>query len=234
MVTAATSCPCGYRSTTDHFHFTPLVLNDLFDPGLLRIMRRINVHSWPQAQGQALADLCAAQAITVISVVTPNTTMRATGRELIRSALLTVLGKHLGHSPETVPLSSAALRAPALTVPGHAIGLSVSHEAGLTLAAIHRHGPIGVDLVRIETLPDWEPVAMIYLGRHAHQRILAMTTLQRPLAFGREWTRVEACLKCLGLGLVEWNSLLEHRMSRCETFELALPDGLTGTVAVLR
>ena len=197
-------------------------------------MRLINVHSWPQAQGQALADLGAGQAITVISVVTPNTTMRATGRELIRSALLTVLGRHLGHSPETVPLSPTALHAPALTLPEHAIDLSVSHEAGMTLAAIHRHGPIGIDVMRIEALPDWELVTMNYLGPHAHQRISAMTSLQRPLAFGREWTRFEACLKCLGLGLVEWNDLLEQRMSRCDTFELALPDGLTGTVAVLR
>ena len=134
--------------------------------------------------------------------------------------------------PETVPLSSAERHATALTLQGHTIGLSVSHEAGLTLAAIHRRGPIGIDVMRIQALSDWEPVAVNYLGRHAHQRILAMPALHRPLAFGREWTRVEASLKCLGLGLVEWTNLLDQQINRCETIELALPDGLTGTVAI--
>ena len=204
----------------------------IFDLDLPPIKRRIDVHPWPQAQGEALADLDTEQAITVISVVTSNTTMRETGRNLIRSAMRAVLGKHLYLSPDTVPLSSAARHAPALTLPGHTIGLSVSHEAGLTLAAIHRRGPIGIDVMRIQAQPDWEPVAVNYLGRHAHQRILAMSPVQRPFAFGREWTRVEASLKCLGLGLVEWNNLLEHQMNRCETIKLALPVGLTGTVAV--
>ena len=158
--------------------------------------------------------------------------MRETGRNLVRSALRAVLGKHLCQPPETVPLSSAERHATALTLQGHTIGLSVSHEAGLTLAAIHRHGPFGIDIMRIEALADWEPVAKNYLGLHAHQRILAMTPLQRPFAFGHEWTRVEASLKCLGLGLVEWTNLLDQQINRCETIELALPDGLTGTVAI--
>lgn len=196
-------------------------------------MRPISVHPWPQAEGRALADLESGQAIAVISVITPNTPIRDAGRVLIRCALRAILGEHLGLSPETVVLSSVAIHSPKLTLPGHAIGLSVSHEAGLTLAAIRRHGAIGIDLLRIEPLHDWELVAMNYLGRHAHQRIAAMAPLQRPLAFVREWTRAEACLKCLGLGLVEWSDLLEKRMNLCETIELALPDGLAGAVAVL-
>lgn len=204
----------------------------IFDSQLQPIIRLINVHPWPDSQGAALADLDTGHAISVISVVTPNTTMRAPGRRLIRSALREVLGTHLGHSPEMVQLSSGAIHAPKLTLPGHGIGLSVSHEAGLTLAAIHRHGAIGIDIMRVQALPDWESVAISYLGRHAHQRISVMPPLQRPFAFAREWTRVEACLKCLGVGLVEWNNLLENRMNRCETTALALPDGLTGTIAI--
>ncbi len=203
-----------------------------FDSQFQPIKRRINVHPWPETQRAAVADLDTGQAITVISVVTQNSTMRETGRQLIRSALRAVLGKHLYLSPETVPLSSADRHAPALTLQGHTIGLSVSHVAGLTLAAIHRRGPIGIDIMRIEALPDWEPVAINYLGRHAHQRILAIIPSQRSLAFGREWTRVEACLKCLGLGLVEWNNLLERQINRCETIELAMPAGLAGSVAI--
>ena len=204
----------------------------IFDPDPPPFKQRIHVHAWPEAQGPALADLDTAQAITVISVVTPDTTMRATGRNLIRTALREVLGKHLGQSPETVPLSSTTRQEPALTVQGYPFGLSVSHEAGLTLAAINRRGPIGIDVMRIQALPDWEPVAVNYLGHYAHQRILAMPALHRPLAFGREWTRVEASLKCLGLGLVEWTSSLNQQINRCETIELALPDGLTGTIAI--
>lgn len=195
-------------------------------------MHRIEVRSWPQAQHRALADLDAGQALTVIAVATPETTLRDAGRELIRKALRAVLGGHLGCPPEAVPLRSAPGQAPDLA--GLGIGLSVSHEAGLSLAAIHRRGAVGIDLMRVETLPDWEQLARDYLGCDARRRIAAAPEPQRPQAFGREWTRAEAGLKCLGLGLTEWSPGLDRRLRRCATAELALPAGLAGALAVLQ
>ena len=190
------------------------------------------MHPWPHAQGEALTELASAQAITVLSVVTPDNTMRATGRQLIRAALIAVLGTHTGRLPQTISLGIDARAASSLAGSAHDIGLSVSHEAVLTLGAIHRLGPIGIDVMRIEALPDWAQVAIDYVGRDMYQRLMVTTTSQRPLAFGREWTRLEACLKCLGVGLIECDTGLARRMSLCRTFELALPDGLAGTVAV--
>ena len=196
------------------------------------VIRRLKVHPWPQAQGEALTELASAQAITVLSVVTASNTMRATGRQLIRAALCAVLATHTGQLPKTISFGINAPDASPLTWSGQPIGFSVSHEAGLTLGAIHRLGPIGIDVMRIEALPDWALVAIDYLGRDTYERLMATPTSQRPHAFGREWTRLEACLKCLGVGLIECDAGLARRRSLCRIFELALPDGLAGTVAV--
>ena len=170
----------------------------------------------------------------VISMATPDSPLRDTARTQVRSALREVLGLQLGCAPETIQLMSVPGQALRVELPGHdirTIGLSTSHEAGLSVAAIRRHGPVGIDIMRITPAFDWQAVARDYLGPLALQRIASQAGHEQPQAFAREWTRLEAGLKCLGIGLQEWCPALAQRLESCRMMALDLHTGLCGAVA---
>lgn len=172
----------------------------------------------------------------VLMLVTPATTLRDEARALVRTALRSCLAPLLDCVPATVPLHIEPGQAPRLDVPGRSIHLSISHEAGLTLAAVRDGGRVGVDLMRATdaALPDWQATAHDYLGPEATARILAVSAAQRPRAFARAWTRHEAALKCLGLPLSEWTPALARTLASCDLTDLALPAGYVGAVALHR
>jgi 4'-phosphopantetheinyl transferase len=173
----------------------------------------------------------------IIAVPTPHTNQRSQARELVRSALRESLGRLLGCGPETVPLDIEPGQAPRLTLPASSstsAHLSISHEAGLSLAAIRVGGPIGIDLMALDyaDLPDCEALARDYLGPPALAALQATAAPQRQAAFARAWTAHEACLKCLGLPLQEWSPGLARRIARCRIVELALPADYVGAAAL--
>ncbi|CDS53176.1 4'-phosphopantetheinyl transferase [Polaromonas sp. CG9_12] len=216
--------------------------------GLLRFKsheKALAVHPWPASRallaakvgnGSGLLRLAgsgAAAELLVISVVTPDSTLRDTARAQLRGALREVLSLQLGCVPESIVLKSMPGQVLHVELPdyGHNIGLSVSHEAGLSVAALRRNGPVGVDILRIAPAFDWQAVARDYLGPQAVRRIASLPEPEQPLAFAREWTRLEAGLKCLGIGLQEWSPALAQRLARCQLMALDLPSGLCGMVA---
>jgi 4'-phosphopantetheinyl transferase len=171
----------------------------------------------------------------VLAVAAPDTVIRDRARDLVRQALREALGVLLELPPHAVRLVSQPGQPLRLDTPGPRIGLSVTHERGLSLAAIYGGGAVGIDLMRVEQrsdwLPDWEPVARAYLGDQAHDRIARQLPAKRPLSFAQEWTRLEACLKCKSLPLQEWSPALQHDLLRCRMFDLELPEGFVGTLA---
>ena len=83
----------------------------------------------------------------------------------------------------------------------------------MSVAAIHLHGPVGIDIVRRDAIAqaeaDWPMLARDYLGPAASERISQANPAQRLQIFATEWTAQEARLKCRGLGLVEWDATRE-------------------------
>ena len=212
--------------------------------GFLRLKspeKALAVHPWPAsrallANGYGLlrpAGSGAAAELLVVSVVTPDSTLRDAARAQMRGALREVLGLQLGCTPESIVLNSIPGQALRVEQPSDSqnIGLSASHEAGLSVAAIRRQGPVGIDIMRIAPAFDWQAVARDYLGPQAWHRIASQPAPEQPQAFAREWTRLEAGLKCLGIGLQEWNPSLAQRFERCRFMALHLPSGLCGAVA---
>jgi 4'-phosphopantetheinyl transferase len=115
-------------------------------------------------------------------------------------------------------------------------GLSVSHEQGLSLAAIAPQGPVGVDLLAVTAVPDADEclrLARDYLGSHTAQALAALPATQRTMAFARAWTAQEARLKCMGLGLDEWSPENEATWPQLHQDPLTLPQGYLGSVAHL-
>lgn len=166
----------------------------------------------------------------VLMVATPETTLRDEARGLVRGALRSFLSRLAGCPPAAVPLHADPGQAPRLDFDGLSIHLSISHEAGLSLAAVRNGGKVGVDLMRAAdaAMPDWQAVAHDYLGPAA----LAAIEVEGPAAFARAWTRHEAALKCLGLPLQEWTPALGRELARCHVTQLALPPAYIGAVAL--
>lgn len=196
----------------------------------------VMTHAWPQAAACALAALRATPALAVIRIATPDTEMRQAARVHTRAAVRNLLAAVLQQPAATLPLISQPGQALMLDQPGTHIGLSVSHAPGLSVAAVHRHGAVGVDVMRTgdgaDGMPDWETVARDYLGPAAQRRIAQATPGQQALAFARAWTAHEARLKCLGLALTEWTPALEQRLATCTVTVLDVLPGWCGAVAV--
>jgi 4'-phosphopantetheinyl transferase len=195
----------------------------------------IPILHWPAAP-QFFAETDS-KSIVVLGVSTPHSAIRNEARKQIRLALHQVLGSLLNRPPESIQIVSQAGQPLRLSSPDQNIGLSVTHEPGLSLAAINRHGPVGIDLMVISEqsswMADWEGVANDYLGEDARRRIAKEQPAHRIKAFAQEWTRLEASLKCYGLPLIESTPALDRQLKQCCLFELILPAGMVGAVATL-
>jgi len=170
----------------------------------------------------------------VLMVATPDTTVRDEARALVRTALRDYLAPLIGCAPAAVPLQIEPGQSPRLALADRPLHLSISHEAGLTLAALRSGGKVGVDLMRTAEapLPDWEALAHDYLGPEVMDQLIGLDAAERPHGFARAWTRHEAALKCLGLPLQEWTPALARALASCEVAVLALPDGYIGALAL--
>ena len=170
--------------------------------------------------------------VFVIAVKTPDHPDRTVARTTIRTAIKDVLGELWGCAPTHVTLTHTPgepLRAQAPNSP--AWGLSVSHDAGLSVAAVNRLGPVGVDIVCESQAFDWHAVAHDYLGPAMARQLASHPLASQNQQFLRAWARHEACLKCLSLGLVEWSPALQSRLAALQVVDLQLPAGWLGAVA---
>jgi 4'-phosphopantetheinyl transferase len=161
-------------------------------------------------------------------------TGRVDARARIRVALREALGELAGLPPEAVMIQSTAGCAPAVSYLRPAATLpriSISHDEPLSLAAIHLHGPVGIDVARVQDIPDWRAVAHDYLGPHAARLLDAELPEHRAAAFARAWSAHEARLKCHRLQLAEWTPRLADVLASCHCRALSLPAGFAGAVA---
>lgn len=203
------------------------------------------VHPWPGA----LPAPC--EGVIVIALATDGDRSRADARAQIRLAVRQMLGTLLGLTPEQIVLVSMQGQAPAIAIAtddaqgqrsGCGIGLSISHETGLSLAAINLHGPIGVDLMRVPQASDrddWNDLLLLardYLAPACAAALADVASELRHTAFASAWTAHEASLKCRGLVLAEWHpappmaiSLAAPRITR-----LDLPALFIGTAGDAR
>ncbi|MEG1116333.1 MAG: 4'-phosphopantetheinyl transferase superfamily protein, partial [Janthinobacterium sp.] len=124
-------------------------------------------------------------------------------------------------SIETISVESTPGQPPRLLLAGGAAGLSFSHDEGLSLAAVHLHGAVGIDVMRVQAIADWFMLARDYLGPQVADALAACPADQRPLALAQAWTAREAALKCAGLPLAEWNGAAPA--CRLQALRLAAP-----------
>jgi 4'-phosphopantetheinyl transferase len=161
---------------------------------------------------------------------------REAARLRVRAVLTTALAAHFGINAGRIALHSPQGVAPwavlALDAGDQRVALSISHDGDISVAAYCLSGAVGIDVMSIVPVPDWESVARDYLGPEAARKLAAWPESERDAAFAHAWSEHEARLKCLGLQLSEWCDQRAVALQACRCFPLALPGGHVGYVAL--
>jgi 4'-phosphopantetheinyl transferase len=127
-----------------------------------------------------------------------------------RAALREILGQLLAVRPSCVRFRAAGHGKPELdwTALGGAftrwqtaLQFNVSHSAGLALIAVTFGRPLGVDVEQVRPISEAERIVQSYYTPNELAAFRALADEDRPLAFMRGWTRKEAILKGIGIGL---------------------------------
>ncbi len=79
---------------------------------------------------------------------------------------------------------------------------SLSHSQGLALIAIGGRGPLGADVELLRPVPDAAVLAAEYFTHREQEALAALPAHERDRAFLTCWSRKEACLKAIGVGLL--------------------------------
>jgi 4'-phosphopantetheinyl transferase len=157
---------------------------------------------------------------------------RATARRTIRAALVVALAQATGLPSERIALCGAPGEAPYALLDGaRRLSLSISHDGDVSVAALRLDGGVGIDVMQVTDVPDWEAVARDYLGPACVAALARVPAATRATAFARAWSEREARLKCRGLPLGEWRAEDASLELACSCLSLALPDGYVGSLA---
>jgi 4'-phosphopantetheinyl transferase len=112
-----------------------------------------------------------------------------------------VLALYLGEAPEEIALARDERGKPRLAAESERLAFNLSHSAGLTLVAVSRGREVGVDVERAKPERDLAALAERALAPEDAAAVRAATGDERTRIFYELWTRHEARLKCLGVGL---------------------------------
>lgn len=108
----------------------------------------------------------------------------------------------LGVAPAALEFGTTALGKPVLRAPAlGAMEFNWSDSGDLALLAVSDGPPVGVDVEAMRPQPRLEAMATTKFAAEEGAALLALPEAERPGAFYRIWTRKEACLKALGVGI---------------------------------
>ena len=191
----------------------------------------LTVYFWPESAD----DIPVNQSLIVIAVRTLPTTVRSQARKLIRLAITQVLADKLSCPYTEIKLTSQSGQSVKVSQPRQTIGLSISHEPDLSLAAINMNGKVGVDLIDVKSIPNNHEIyklALEYLGAQVAESLSLLPSEVQKHAFANAWTEFEARLKCQGGSLDEWTASSALQLNTLNIRPLELPEGYIGTVAL--
>jgi 4'-phosphopantetheinyl transferase len=169
-----------------------------------------------------------------------------------RGFLRSVLAGEIGCAPAELRFRTGEFGKPCLDFPPTPLHFSASSSSAWILVALSARREIGVDVEHVANLPrgteELSRLAWQVLTRAERGEFERLAPDARPIAFLRAWTRKEALLKAVGLGLsCEPNTvdtglalLTEPRTLRgtlfrggsARLFDLAAPQGFAASLVV--
>ena len=99
--------------------------------------------------------------------------------------------------------------------------VSLSYAADKVLIGFSCERPLGVDIARIEPLPEIDALARLYLPAYTETA-----------GFAQAWAEMEACCKALGLPLAEIDERRKKAYAECDLLECAQIGGYRMAVAL--
>lgn len=115
------------------------------------------------------------------------------------AALRTLLGELLGCAPQQLPWQTDAHGKPHLA--GHGLQFNLSHSDAWALVATHPTRALGVDLEIHHPWQGMDELAHSIFHPQESTAWARLSAAERPTALHAAWTRKEACLKAIGVGL---------------------------------
>jgi 4'-phosphopantetheinyl transferase len=118
---------------------------------------------------------------------------------ICRCALREILSAYLRTAPQELRFTSGEHGKPSL--PGSPIEFNVSHSGDLGLIVISASGPLGVDVEAPREVSDPLDLAIRYFHSEEREAVERASPADRHRIFLACWTRKEAVLKSIGVGL---------------------------------
>jgi 4'-phosphopantetheinyl transferase len=120
-----------------------------------------------------------------------------------RGILREILGRYLAEEPARIQLAYGEHGKPRLSAPagGARLEFNLSHTRGLALYAITRRSPIGVDVEYLRPVPDAARIVDRFFSECEQADYRRLSAEVQLIGFFNAWTRKEAYVKALGLGL---------------------------------
>jgi 4'-phosphopantetheinyl transferase len=128
---------------------------------------------------------------------------------LAHAALRRILGSYVGRSPRDLTIATTKHGKPMLVRDdgGPDIRFNLSHSDALAAITVTVGRETGVDVESLQRQADFENIARHYFSPAERLALDGAPDLKKHLFFLRYWTRKEAVLKAVGMGLIDG---LEH------------------------
>jgi 4'-phosphopantetheinyl transferase len=144
-----------------------------------------------------------------VAILSKDERKRATGfyferqrQCYIRShaALRLLLGRYLMTAPDAIAMVANTYGRPMLAAPAGDLEFNLSHSGDAVLVGVSLR-PLGVDIELVRDIPNFLEIAKRHFAPSEVEELLRLAPEQRCESFYVTWTRKEALVKALGLGL---------------------------------
>lgn len=141
-----------------------------------------------------------------------------------------ILSAYLGAAPETLQIGAGANGKPVLAGGPR---FNLTHSEGVGLLAVSDRREVGVDVEAVRPVPEADAIVSRWV-RPTVAAALPPSGPERDLAFLSLWTRREAVLKGLGVGLSGADEVGPADEARWTVVDLSPGPGYVGALAVER
>lgn len=118
-----------------------------------------------------------------------------------RGALRSIVARYLDMRPDEIEYRTGRFGKPWLPQAGKQLSFSASHSREVAIVAVASEGCVGADIEWVRELPDRDDVARRFFTARECDDIANRSDGERTRSFFRCWTRKEAFIKALGMGL---------------------------------
>ncbi len=118
------------------------------------------------------------------------------------AALRLILGLYTGKSPKSVRFEVGRHGKPTLA-DGHDLRFNLTHSGELAVVGLASDRDLGVDVEQLREMPDLQSIAARFFTPSEQVALLTFPPADRDRAFLDGWTRKEAVMKVLGLGVAQ-------------------------------